>query len=111
MHTAYATKYCDFRNINSRGLFLFSIDFFSSSLPEVACGQSEVFENIPECKEGEADEEAESSPKVGDQRDKSVTVNLQIEKLLRGKIKNSKKSTNWIDIRNPSYLLFYADCN
>ena len=48
------------------GLFLFSIYIFSSSLPEVAHSHSEVFENIPECKEGEADEEAESSPKVGD---------------------------------------------
>ena len=52
----------------------------------MAHSQSEVLEDIPESKEGEADEEAESSPKVGDQRDKSVTVNLQIEKLLKGKI-------------------------
>ena len=45
----------------------------------MAHSQREVLEDIPESKEGEADEEAESSPKVGDKGDKSVIVNLKIE--------------------------------
>ena len=59
------------------GLTLFLC--FSASFPEVAHSQREVLENIPESKEGEADEEAESSPDLGDKGDKSVIVNLKIE--------------------------------
>ena len=45
----------------------------------MAHSQREVLEDIPESKEGEADEEAESSPDLGDKGDKSVIVNLKIE--------------------------------
>ena len=45
----------------------------------MAHSQRKVLEDIPESKEGEADEEAESSPDLGDKGDKSVIVNLKIE--------------------------------
>lgn len=70
------------RSRNFKGTHHLTLLLFLSSsalFPEVAHSQSEVLEDIPESKEGEADEEAESSPKVGDKGDKSVIVNLKIE--------------------------------
>ena len=47
-----------------------------ASFQNMVDSETKVLENVPERIERETDEETEGSSKVGDQRDKCVTVNL-----------------------------------
>ena len=70
------------QSISDRKLHQLLISFFDrQSLEEMAKSKTTVLEDIPECKEGEADEKTKSSSNIRDQGDEAVTVNLKDKSL------------------------------
>ena len=65
---------------NYANYFQLLLSFFDRrSLEEMAKSKTTVLQDIPERKEGEADEKTKSSSNIRDQGDKTVTVNLKDE--------------------------------
>ena len=60
-------------------LIAFIIFCSLASFQDLPASETTVLEDVPECIEREADEESESSAKVGDQRNKRVAVNLRYQ--------------------------------